>query len=364
VALLFLEQGRRGSGDLGVVADALLDRSIEAASAGEVSTSLFTGTVGTAFALTIADRVAAPSDGDTTDGMGDDESDIDDVIDEVLGLEPWPGPFDLMRGLVGIGVYELARLPRPRAMRALERVVAQLAAMAQEGSPGVTWLVRPGMVPVERARQFPDGYFDTGLSHGTGGVAAFLGRAAAAGVDGAAGLRDAAVEWLVAHRVSRGGEAGDYPLLFGPGDDRVGGRLAWCYGDAGLAVAFLAAGAIDEGTRLAKVAARRSLDASGVIDAGLCHGSAGLGHVFNRLAQQTGDDEVAEAGRRWFDDALRRRTSSVEAAGFTAVMPDGEGGRVEVASVGLLEGAAGIGLALMAAIGGPEPEWDAAFLLR
>ena len=40
----------------------------------------------------------------------------------------------------------------------------------------------------------------------------------------------------------------------------------------------------------ARAAARRTLETAGVQDHGLCHGSAGLGHLFNRIYQASGDD--------------------------------------------------------------------------
>ena len=41
-----------------------------------------------------------------------------------------------------------------------------------------------------------------------------------------------------------------------------------------------------------------------MIDSGLCHGAAGVGHLFNRLYQASGDPALAEAARFWFDRAL------------------------------------------------------------
>ena len=51
-------------------------------------------------------------------------------------------------------------------------------------------------------------------------------------------------------------------------------------------------------------AAKRPRGFSGVVDAGLCHGAAGLGHVFNRLFQATGEQRLALAAREWFSVAL------------------------------------------------------------
>ncbi len=99
-------------------------------------------------------------------------------------------------------------------------------------------------------------------------------------------------------------------------------------------------------------------------DAGLCHGAAGLGHLFNRLYQSTGEERFAGAARFWFERTLRFQQRGEGVAGFQAweVNPETKvpGWRPEA---GFLEGATGIGLALLGAISGVEPAWDRVLLL-
>jgi hypothetical protein len=125
-------------------------------------------------------------------------------------------------------------------------------------------------------------------------------------------------------------------------------RLAWCYGDAGTAVVLLrAADVLDDrevrtaGCELAALAARRAPEDAGVRDATLCHGAAGLVHLFGRLWQLTGDAACAQAARRWAGRAL------------AADVPDR----------GLLFGGEGVALALFTAAGEIPPDWDRPLLL-
>ncbi len=83
------------------------------------------------------------------------------------------------------------------------------------------------------------------------------------------------------------------------------------------------------------------MDDCGVVDAGLCHGAAGLLHVFNRLHQATGDGLLVDAARRWFEPALA----------------------LPVPEDRFLEGRAGVDLALLAACTDVEPAWDRVLLL-
>ena len=95
-------------------------------------------------------------------------------------------------------------------------------------------------------------------------------------------------------------------------------------------------------------------------DAALCHGAAGLGHLYNRVFQATGRPELAAAARGWFDCALSMRRDGVGVGGFMSWWDDGTGWR---ATPGYISGAAGIGLALLAASSSEPPDWDRALLL-
>jgi hypothetical protein len=162
-------------------------------------------------------------------------------------------------------------------------------------------------------------------------------------------LLEGAVRWLLAHRLPDGA-ASCFPGWIDPGVAPLPSRQGWCYGDAAIArVLWLAASAADEpawrrvALDVARRAAARPLPAGGAIDAGLCHGSAGLAHIFNRHWQATGERVFADAARRWFGRALARID--------------------RVSGGGLLSGRAGVVLALLHAVSAREPTWDRVLLL-
>ena len=118
-------------------------------------------------------------------------------------------------------------------------------------------------------------------------------------------------------------------------------RPGWCHGDAGVGAALLAApGWRDHALDLCRRAARQ-LPAGD--DPALSHGAAGLGHVFHRCHQATGEPIFQSASRAWYRHALDLLDPAA-------------------ARGGLLEGA-GIGLALLASVTAIEPAWDRALLL-
>jgi lantibiotic modifying enzyme len=367
LALFFAELGRTMDDEAAIDhASDLIDEAIELSQAQPYPYQLFSGPVSVGWALDVlAGRLFEPDD---------DESDVDALVEGILGIPEWTGPYDLIGGIVGLGTYALRRLPRPVAVRSVGAAIDKLATLADRRDEGTSWRTVRSMladIPVveERMARHPDGYFDTGLAHGHAGVMVFLAAAAAAGFAEARPLLADATRWILAHRLDHD-HAHDmvFPLLVEPsGATDCRGRVAWCYGDPSVAIALLAAGRALGDDALVATAADVAYDAlslpveaTGVVDAGLCHGSAGLAHVAARLGWATGDERLLDQARRWIAVALSQRADE-GIGGFLAyqLLPT-PGYR---ALPGLLEGAAGIGLALLASVTDSEPVWDDFLLL-
>ncbi|MDQ3913997.1 MAG: lanthionine synthetase C family protein [Actinomycetota bacterium] len=344
-------------------AAAWLDAAVDAAAGGASGPSLYSGFGGVAWASAFVDA---------GDGAADDAiAEVDDVLAAFTARSPWPYDYDLVRGLVGHGVYALERISRPAASRLLEHVIARLDELAERRRDGITWFTRPELLPPETRAEFPRGYYDVGVAHGVPGVVALLARCIAADVaaDCALELLDGAVEWLLRRRLPAGAPA-SFPAIVTPGRPRDAARAAWCYGDPGVACTLLLAAratgreaweraAID----IASSAARRSPGDAGVRDACLCHGASGLAHLLNRLHQATGAPDLRDAAVHWYRAALEMRRPGRGVAGFTTWSETGPGETGMVADPGFLQGAAGIGLALTAAVSPAEPAWDRVLLL-
>jgi hypothetical protein len=114
---------------------------------------------------------------------------------------------------------------------------------------------------------------------------------------------------------------------------------------------------------IARRAAERPYAEAGIRDAALCHGCAGLGHLFNRMSQATGEPELAEAARAWFERTLAMRRPGRGIGGYEAWQADSAGNPAWSADPGLLTGATGIALALLAATTPIEPAWDRMLLV-
>lgn len=363
----YLDPARPGAGGLDE-AVGWLELAIEQLSRQPANPILYDGFFGVGWvAEHLEGRAFEPEEGDAEDGGVN--ADLDDLLLAVLA-PGWAGDYDLIRGLVGLGVYALERLPAPAAREALAAVVTQLGERARERDGGLTWWTPAELALTVGLRPTQNGHYNLGVAHGIAGTIGFLAQLVALGLEAerARPLLEGAVAWFDAQGTGDPGES-IFPDAIQPGEQPLPTRTAWCYGDAGIAAVLLAAahaaGRDDWRARAVEVAravARRPVERMAVVDAGLCHGAAGLGHLFNRLWQATGDDGFRAAAVEWFERALEMRRPGDGFAGFrTWTRTQGE--VIWREDPGFLTGAAGIGLALLAATGPLAPDWDRVMLL-
>jgi hypothetical protein len=289
-------------------------------------------------------------------------------LDRMLAcaVADWIGEYDLMTGLVGFGVYALERGAAGHALAA--SVLDRLERSAVAYGDGLAWFTAPDLLPPGHLKAAPDGYWNLGLPYGVAGVIALLARHIAAGVEvpRARTLLDGAVTFVLSASPAAP-HAGRFPP-WQPYHKPISPRLAWCYGDLAVASAVLGAGIhadveawVEEGLALARVCAARTLAQARIHDACLCHGAAGIAHMFHRMARATGDEVLYTAARAWIGETLRMRTDRPIAGYPRVVESGGELALEEDAS--LLTGCAGVALALQAAISDVPPAWDRLLLI-
>jgi lantibiotic biosynthesis protein len=346
-----------------------LDRAIEALATAAIRPSLHGGFAGIAW---IADHVQ-----ELLGVAGDDgNAGIDAALSRMVDAGPWPFGHDLVAGLAGIGVYALARAHGPGGAALLGRVVARLDELSEIRGAGACFFTRPEWLSPAWRAQYPQGFYELGMAHGTPGVIAFLARAHATGQAGAraASLARAATRWLLGQgadpaRALAQGNGGCFPARLAPGAEPAP-ALAWCSGDAGVALSLLRAGrSLDEpawvetALALARAAANRPDQAALVVDAGLCHGTAGLAHLFQRFFQVTGEALFRDAALAWLERTLDLRRPGQGIAGYQSRRQAPASAAIERQDdPSLIHGATGIALALLAAVAPVEPAWDRLFL--
>ena len=280
--------------------------------------------------------------------------------------------FDAISGLAGVGAYMLARRERPVIEHALERLLEALVGMVGNGDGGVPRWYTPRELMADEAIAglYPHGALNCGLAHGIPGPLALMALALSEGVD-VPGLPEAtatAAGWIAAHRSDD--EWGvNWPTMVSlpetaPGSDQPT-RAAWCYGNPGVARALWLAGTALSDEALTELAIEamtsvysRPVAAREIDSPTFCHGVAGLLQVTLRFARDTGLAAFTQAAAD-LTGQLMAEYDPQALLGFCSIEPGGN----RVDQLGLLDGAPGVAIVLLAAATDVEPTWDRLFLL-
>ncbi|GAA1414333.1 lanthionine synthetase C family protein [Catellatospora coxensis] len=282
--------------------------------------------------------------------------------------------FDIIRGLTGVGSHLLRHDPDGRTIRTvLEYLVRLTEPVTADGELLPGWWTPDG--PSGRAEQrMPGGHANAGLAHGVAGPLALLSLAALEGVvvDNQRDAIGRIVGWYDRIRAHTATGHTIWPYWASRSELRTGParlpeqqRPSWCYGTAGVARALqLAARATgDPGRALqAETALVHALtdprQRDAISDPALCHGYAGIAHVATRIAADAAPASTARLGTlvaKLLDAVLP--SDSTPDARAASLLHSGAG-------PGLLDGAAGVALACLAASGmTPRSGWDTCLLI-
>jgi hypothetical protein len=283
--------------------------------------------------------------------------------------------FDLISGLSGVGAYLLCRRQQPQVADALDATLRSLVALTTTGEHPPRWHTPARFMSDESmARHYPYGNLNCGLAHGIPGPLALMALAHLEGVT-VPGLAEAigrVADWLVDNRADDAWGVNWATAValtadggWDPAVTSEPSRSAWCYGSPGVARALWLAGVAlgDLGLRALAVEAMaavlgRPMPARRIDSPTFCHGVAGLLQITLRFAHDT--------GLRLFVDATEALTNQLlgmyeadRILGFYSLEPAGN----RVDQPGLLDGAPGVVMTLLAAATAVDPSWERLFLL-
>ena len=292
---------------------------------------------------------------------------IDDFLHQAMIASARADNYDFLHGAVGVGIYFMSRsASEPTVRKYVADLIHVLHTKAVvEDSQCMKW------PPVEFSTgDIKQNEFDLGLSHGIPSILSFLTKAYQRGICEELSLRmvEQTTNYVLKQRLSTENHYSCFPNSVKEEIDSS--RLAWCYGDPGICCAlWQAAGVLkkEEIRRVVKevmihAAARRHSEETHIVDAGLCHGTAGVAHVFRRFYDWTGEPALYEAAEHWYRRTIEMATFSDGLAGYKTFSPPAPGGWLS--SANLLEGIAGIGLSLLYPVSNAEPAWEEALLIR
>jgi hypothetical protein len=281
--------------------------------------------------------------------------------------------FDLISGLTGVGAYLLSRGRAPHAGVALKAVLESLVSLTATTNGIPNWYTPQHLLAGEgMAELYPEGNLNCGLAHGVPGPLALMSLALESGVT-VAGLRlavERTAAWIGRHRTSdqygvNWPTAVPYSSQDVTTDCLDSSRAAWCYGAPGVARALWLAGRALGDKELGRLGIegmaavfRRPVAARQIDSPTFCHGVAGMLQITLRFAHDTGLPMFAQAASELCDQLLSLYDPE-RMLGFSCIEPEGN----LVDQPGLLDGAPGVVLTLLAAATKTEPAWDRLFLL-
>ena len=350
-------------------------RAVAAYNIHQPNFSLFAGASGLYFAATVA---AYP--GGTYVNLRDSlQAYLASQLPQFLqSLQRNPKPFvhsyDLISGAAGVIACIVSQpsqnISEPLADACIQ-ALRYLVQIAEPSSGGLCCFIDSDHIrQPDRRKRYPDGYTDTGLAHGVSAVIGAFAIALKRGWDApglCSGLQSIC-QWLAAQRVWD--EYGsNWPVFIAPSSDspkqRYGSRAAWCYGIPGTARAlYMAADVLqDDSLRQVSLDAFSSLAARprqywGIISPNLCHGFSGVMQSLLRMFHDT--------NLPMFVPLLNHTTETVLSLynpRHTFGFQDKHAQRDWYDNPRLLEGAAGVALALLAASEPVQPSWDRLLLL-
>lgn len=253
--------------------------------------------------------------------------------------------YDLMHGLLGLGLYFLKR-QKVDPVRNILNTLAQDAEYDDNGE--IRWF---------SYSQYRPKRYDFGLAHGMAGFLYFLNKCYALGIEQELcyQLGNGIVQFYLHNEMDASTVGSYYPysILYDDYNQHAYTptkcRLAWCYGDvSSLSVIYQYAKLVGDKRlerttvdKLVSTSYRRDLKDVEIKDAQFCHGASGLAHMYNRLYRQTGRCEFKSAAVYWMKVMVTIGLTTNNESGYVFTENNVTNGTM-AACYSLLEGSAGL----------------------
>lgn len=270
------------------------------------------------------------------------------ILPKILNLKS----LDFLHGIIGVGLYFLSRNKyNPLVSKmCINQIIGFLYSSLSRKGNQIYW----ELMEDEFYKRF-----NISLSHGSSSILIFLSRVYRMDLDieNKELVRDL-INGIVNHTVMQKLNPEKFGSFFPsfPAESKLQkmkSRLAWCYGDLGIAVSLLEAAEAtgnsnlnDFGMEILEYAAtnRRNVESNSIHDAGICHGAIGVSQIFKRQYNKTQMPIFKEASLYWKNIAL---SFSQEEQGRHIFKSYNNQTKSWENSISILEGNAGVGLSLL-----------------
>lgn len=297
--------------------------------------------------------------------------------------------YELLYGITGIGAYVLAEKDNsPALYPILQKIITTLIRRTEPiivngvEVPGWYSAFEHQYIPEDK-QNYPQGNFNTGISHGITGVLAFLSIAMIRGIllPGQKEAIKRIVNWLRAKAFTRNGQISWAERVtwdaevYQACDFGYMQRMGWCYGKPAILRTLSLAGLALNDKDLLGYSHRHFLEVFELEETAwnlpgpmFCHGLLGLYAMTKQMADDTRDpilllktQQLLDRVLGYFDPTAPFSFREIEAG--TLDREKSSPFLVSINKVGLLNGSVGIGMALLDYLSGKDSHWDFPFLI-
>ena len=294
--------------------------------------------------------------------IGDSQQVLDNYLIMRMKYNIEQRDYDFMHGALGVGLYFLKKKSNPECINEL------IDFLYQSAEKDIDNQIFKWKSVIDSEKNLIG--YNLALSHGISSIIIFLSRVLNSNKNNerTREMLFGAVNYVISQQKDFTQLGSCFPSSIITNSDMPvsKSRLAWCYGDLDIGMALWQAGkAIDnvdwksKGLEVMLTSAqRRSYDESHVLDAGICHGSAGLAMIYRRIYLETGLNEYETATNFWLSQTLEFSQFEDGFAGYKTLII-----KEWLCDYSLLMGIAGIGLVLLTCLEDDKQTWDEMFLL-
>jgi lantibiotic modifying enzyme len=293
----------------------------------------------------------------------DNTDDIDDYLYEAMLMEINKKNYDYLHGYLGICLYfinkEKTDLKTERAILSIIDAL-ETTSMFDDSCNGLKWVSNFSLANLDK------GKYDLSIAHGSAGIILILCKILQLKIDTqrVINMLEKGINYILSQQ--KVGYMNESKFPYSELNNNINGtRLAWCYGDLGIAIALWQAGkllnktiweelSIDIFTSSTK---RLDLTINYVFDAGFCHGTAGICYIFQKMYSETRINNFKTCSEYWLNETLKMAKFSDGLAGYKSY-DQGKWNN----NYSFLDGIAGIGLVLLSLFS-VNNFWDVVVLL-
>ena len=293
--------------------------------------------------------------------------DLDPYLYKMMISDIKRGNYDFLHGALGVATYFLSRFDKKGISGYINDLLIELEKSAIECENGaVKW------ISVLNQETGEEGY-NISLSHGMSSIVAFHIRLYQLNfeTERVCLLLTNTMNYILDQVTFTKGSISFFPSY--SKESNAGNnfsRLGWCYGDLGVANTLRRAAVVLKNREIENISLkillhncnRRDIQINGIHDAGICHGSVGVSHIFWNLYLDTQIDFFRETACHWMNVTTQMAIHTDGIAGFKVYRTEKYGGFTK--SPSLLEGVSGIGLVLLSQLNKDARVWDECMLLH